>query len=91
MINQTSYPFALPHLPYSEDALEPFISSRTLSFHHGKHHNAYVVNLNNLVKGTELESLSLESIITKQRIQQNMHRYLIMQLRCGIIHSFGIR
>lgn len=65
MINQTTYPFTLPSLPYPEDALEPFISARTLSFHHGKHHNAYVVNLNNLVKGTEMEGLSLESIITK--------------------------
>lgn len=65
MINQASYPFTLPSLPYTEDALEPFISARTLSFHHGKHHNAYVVNLNNLVKGTEMEGLSLESIITR--------------------------
>lgn len=71
MIDQTSYPFTLPSLPYPEDALEPFISARTLSFHHGKHHNAYVVNLNNLVKGTEMEGLSLESIITKTSTSAN--------------------
>jgi len=65
MIDQSNYPFVLPPLPYSEDALEPFISSRTFSFHYGKHHNAYVTNLNNLIKGTEFEGLSLESIIKK--------------------------
>jgi len=52
-------------LPYSKDALEPHISARTLDFHHGKHHNAYVTNTNNLIKGTELENLDLESIIRK--------------------------
>src|SRR4030042_6735857 len=55
----------LPDLPYPKDALEPHISSRTLDFHHGKHHNAYVTNLNNLVKGTDLEKESLEGIINK--------------------------
>ena len=57
--------FTLPDLPYTKDALEPHISSRTLEFHHGKHHNAYVTNLNNLVKGTDLEKESLEGIIQK--------------------------
>jgi Fe-Mn family superoxide dismutase len=57
--------FTLPDLPYAKDALEPHISSRTLEFHHGKHHNAYVTNLNNLVKGTDLEKESLEGIIKK--------------------------
>jgi len=52
-------------LPYPKDALEPHISARTLDFHHGKHHNAYVVNTNNLIKGTELEDLDLETIIRK--------------------------
>jgi Fe-Mn family superoxide dismutase len=55
--------FTLPPLPYKEDALEPHISARTLSFHYGKHHQAYVTNLNNLVAGTELEKKSLEEII----------------------------
>jgi Fe-Mn family superoxide dismutase len=54
----------LPALPYDLDALEPHISRQTLEFHHGKHHNAYVTNLNNLVTGSELESKSLEDTIT---------------------------
>jgi Fe-Mn family superoxide dismutase len=53
----------LPALPYSIDALAPHYSRETLEFHHGKHHNAYVVNLNNLQKGTEFESMTLEDII----------------------------
>ncbi|MBY0280857.1 MAG: superoxide dismutase [Alphaproteobacteria bacterium] len=55
----------LPPLPYPMDALEPSISANTLSFHHGKHHQTYVTNLNNLIKDTDLESLSLEEIIKK--------------------------
>ncbi len=55
--------FELPALPYSQDALEPHISANTLSFHYGKHHNTYVVNLNNLVKDTPLAGKSLEDII----------------------------
>ena len=53
----------LPALPYAIDALAPHYSRETLEFHHGKHHNAYVVNLNNLQKGTEFESKTLEEII----------------------------
>ena len=55
----------LPALPYAIDALAPAYSQETLEFHHGKHHNAYVVNLNNLQKGTEFESMTLEEIIKK--------------------------
>jgi len=55
----------LPALPYAKDALAPHYSAETLEFHHGKHHNAYVVNLNNLQKGTEFEALSLEEIVKK--------------------------
>ena len=55
--------FELPALPYAINALEPHISQETLEFHHGKHHNTYVVNLNNLVPGTEFEGKSLEEII----------------------------
>jgi Fe-Mn family superoxide dismutase len=55
--------FTLPPLPYADNALEPVISANTLSFHHGKHHKTYVDNLNNLVKGTELEGQSLEQIV----------------------------
>ncbi len=55
--------FQLPDLPYAKDALEPHISAETLDFHHGKHHAAYVTNLNNLVPGTEFEGKSLEEIV----------------------------
>ena len=55
----------LPALPYGLDDLAPHYSRETLEFHHGKHHNAYVVNLNNLQKGTDFEALDLESIIKK--------------------------
>jgi Fe-Mn family superoxide dismutase len=55
----------LPELPYPKDALEPIISAQTLDFHHDKHHNAYVVNLNNLIQETELADNDLESIIKK--------------------------
>lgn len=55
----------LPELPYAIDALAPTISKETLEFHYGKHHQAYVTNLNNLIKGTEFENASLEEIIKK--------------------------
>lgn len=55
----------LPKLPYALDALEPYISGNTLEFHYGKHHQAYVTNLNKLIPGTEFENASLEDIILK--------------------------
>jgi Fe-Mn family superoxide dismutase len=55
--------FEHPALPYAQDALEPHISANTLSFHHGKHHAAYVTNLNKAVEGTDLASKSLEEVI----------------------------
>lgn len=55
--------FTLPELPYAKDALVPHMSQETLEYHHGKHHNAYVNNLNNLIKGTKHENMSLEEII----------------------------
>lgn len=55
----------LPALPYAKDALAPHISAETLEFHYGKHHQAYVTNLNNLIKGTEFENLDLEAIVKK--------------------------
>ena len=55
--------FTLPPLPYESTALDPVISARTLEFHHGKHHQTYVTNLNNLIKDTELADQSLEAII----------------------------
>ncbi len=57
--------FELPKLPYKPDALSPFISAETIEFHYGKHHQAYVNNLNGLVPGTEFENSDLESIIKK--------------------------
>ena len=57
--------FELPKLPYALDALEPVISKTTLEFHYGKHHQAYVNNLNNLIKGTEFEDADLETIVKK--------------------------
>jgi superoxide dismutase, Fe-Mn family len=57
--------FTLPALPYADNALAPVISANTIGFHYGKHHKAYVDNLNNLVKGTELESASLEKVIAE--------------------------
>lgn len=54
--------FTLPALPYAFNALEPHIDARTMEIHHGKHHNAYVTNLNNAIAGTEAEKLSLEEI-----------------------------
>ncbi|MBY0384422.1 superoxide dismutase [Fe] [bacterium] len=59
--------FTLPELPYSKDALAPIISPETIDYHYGKHHNAYVTNLNNLIKGSELENMSLEEIIKKSQ------------------------
>jgi len=55
--------FTLPELPYAKDALSPTISAETIDYHHGKHHQAYVNNLNNLVPGTRYESMSLEDIV----------------------------
>lgn len=54
----------LPELPYAQNALEPYITANTLSFHYGKHHNAYVTNLNKLLEGNALANESLEKIIT---------------------------
>ncbi|WP_174847734.1 superoxide dismutase [Fe] [Yersinia artesiana] len=55
--------FELPALPYAQNALEPHISAETLEYHYGKHHNTYVVNLNNLIKDTEFAGKSLEEIV----------------------------
>lgn len=55
--------FELPKLPYEKDALEPYISSETIDYHYGKHHQTYVNNLNNFVSWTPMESMSLEEVI----------------------------
>ncbi|MCW6507514.1 superoxide dismutase [Lichenifustis flavocetrariae] len=56
-------PFTLPELPYAYDALGPYMSKETLEFHHDKHHQAYVTNGNNLLKGTEFEDKPLEEVV----------------------------
>jgi len=58
-----SMPFSLPELPFEKTALEPFISAETLEFHHGKHHAAYVNNLNGMVAGKPEASMTLEQVI----------------------------
>ena len=55
--------FTLPELPYAYDALGPYMSKETLEYHHDKHHQAYVTNGNNLLKGTEFEDKSLEEVV----------------------------
>ena len=57
--------FELPDLPYSHDALAPFMSAETLEFHHDKHHLAYVTNGNNLLADSDLSNESLEDIVIK--------------------------
>ena len=57
--------FSLPDLPYGRGALAPHISEETLNYHHGKHHQAYVTNLNGLIEGTDLANATLEEIINK--------------------------
>jgi Fe-Mn family superoxide dismutase len=57
--------FTLPNLPYAHNALEPHIDQQTMEIHHGKHHNAYVTNLNAALAGTENENASLETLLSK--------------------------
>ena len=56
--------FELPELPYSNDALEPHIDAKTMEIHHGKHHAGYTNNLNNALKGTSMEGLSIEEVLS---------------------------
>ena len=64
--------FELPSLPYANDALAPYMSAETLDFHHGKHHQTYVTNLNNLLKDNELQGASLEDIVVKSSKDASM-------------------
>ena len=64
-INEKGSVQVLPALPYADNALDPVISAQTISYHYGKHHKAYVDNLNKLVAGTELAGLSLEKIMRR--------------------------
>jgi superoxide dismutase, Fe-Mn family len=62
-------PIALPPLPYAKDALEPFISARTIEFHYGKHHQAYIDNTRKLIAGTEYAGLPLKEIVQKASVK----------------------
>src|SRR5580765_5803390 len=62
---ETTMAIELPALPYARDALAPHISAETIDYHYGKHHQTYVTNLNNQIKGTEFENLALEEIVRK--------------------------
>ena len=64
--------FELPSLSYANDALAPYMSAETLDFHHGKHHQTYVTNLNNLLKDNELQGASLEDIVIKSSKDASM-------------------
>lgn len=77
----------LPELPYPKNALEPYISERTLELHYGKHHNAYVTKLDGLIAGTDLESESLETIV--KRTADDASRILIFNNAAQVWnHSF---
>lgn len=77
--------FELPALPYAKDALAPHISAETLEYHYGKHHQAYVTNLNNLIKGTAFEGKSLE----EDRSALLKAAFSITQRRSGTTLSTG--
>lgn len=85
--------FKLPELPYSKDAFGKILTSETFDYHYGKHHQTYVTNLNNLVKGTEWETKSLDQIVLtyiKYDLDAKTPRYSTMLLNIGIILSIGI-
>lgn len=79
--------FNLPSLPYGDSALEPHISARTLSFHYGKHHRAYIDNLNKLIAGSDLEKESLENIV-KQTANQPEKAAIFNNAAQAYNHSF---
>src|ERR1700756_4973198 len=66
--------FTLPPLPYAFDALEPYIDAKTMEIHHGKHHNAYVTNLNKALEGhADLQGLSIDQLLTSlDRVPENI-------------------
>ena len=70
--NQKTYPFTLPELPYNKNDLAPYFTSETFDFHHEKHHNAYVVNLNKLLENHELKSKTLEEVILSSHGKTDM-------------------
>jgi Fe-Mn family superoxide dismutase len=70
--NQTIFPFVLPALPFAKDSLAPHMTANTFDYHHGKHHNTYVTNLNNLVKDSSWTQLSLEDVIIKSHNEKQV-------------------
>ena len=62
--------FVLPKLDYANSALSPIMSEQTLNLHHGKHHQTYITNLNNFIKGSEYEKLTLEDIIKRSSAEK---------------------
>ena len=78
-LKKTTIMIELPKLPYKRDALEPYISQKTIDFHYGQHHAGYVKNLNNLIEGSHFENMNLETIIKNSEgsilIEQNNNRH----------------
>lgn len=83
----TKMPFELPKLPYKTSALEPYISENTFNFHYGKHHQAYINNVNNLIKDTEFSEQSLEEIVRNSAGKGN-HRPLFNNAAQVWNHTF---
>ena len=84
MLKKTTIMIELPKLPYKRDALEPFISQKTIDFHYGQHHAGYVKNLNNLIEGSKFETMSLEDIVKTVKAP-----YSTMPHRSGITRFIG--
>ena len=85
----TALPHILPPLPYTENALQPVITAKTIRFHYGKHHQGYVGNLNKLIAGTEYSGLTLEEIIAVPKGRRKEARSSITPHRSGTIGSIG--
>ena len=79
----------LPELPFAKDAFGTFISAEGFEYHHGKHHAAYVNNLNKLIEGTNFQTLGLEETI-KSAFKKKIPQFSIMPHNIGIIHFSGI-
>ena len=72
--HSTNMPFSLPKLPYAFDALQPHIDARTMEIHHGKHHNAYVTNLNKAIEGTDMDGKTIEELMKGLDMKNNAVR-----------------
>ena len=82
--------FELPKLDYNNDALAPVMSQETLDLHHGKHHQTYVTNLNNLVKDTDLAGASLEEIVKKTAKVNRKKEFLLFTLKYRTYQSLHL-